>query len=79
MNGRTLALLVALFGLCAAPPATAQEKTETPLWILVTAPEFEDAMKPLAEARRNDLCPCGSGLRFKHCHARLLAQVSDEL
>ncbi len=24
----------------------------------------------LATARRNDLCPCGSGLKFKRCHGR---------
>jgi len=24
----------------------------------------------LATARRNDLCPCGSGRKFKHCHGR---------
>ena len=21
---------------------------------------------------RNELCPCGSGLKFKHCHGRLI-------
>jgi uncharacterized protein YecA (UPF0149 family) len=23
-----------------------------------------------ATAQRNDPCPCGSGLKFKHCHGR---------
>jgi preprotein translocase subunit SecA len=22
----------------------------------------------MSNARRNDLCPCGSGKKFKHCH-----------
>ena len=26
--------------------------------------------------RRNDLCPCGSGKKFKHCHGNYV-QVSD--
>lgn len=26
---------------------------------------------------RNDLCPCGSGLRFKHCHGNRTAQVKE--
>jgi uncharacterized protein len=30
--------------------------------------EFE---RKLARAGRNDPCPCGSGLKFKHCHGRL--------
>jgi uncharacterized protein len=24
----------------------------------------------LAQAGRNDPCPCGSGRKFKHCHGR---------
>jgi preprotein translocase subunit SecA len=26
---------------------------------------------PTAQPSRNDLCPCGSGLRYKHCHGKL--------
>ncbi len=26
--------------------------------------------KAFAAANRNDLCPCGSGKKFKHCHGR---------
>jgi len=29
-----------------------------------------DLRQRLAHARRNDPCPCGSGRKFKHCHAR---------
>ena len=27
--------------------------------------------KPTTEAHRNDLCPCGSGLKYKHCCGKL--------
>jgi len=26
------------------------------------------AIQSLTEVGRNDLCPCGSGLKYKHCH-----------
>ncbi|MGA8042812.1 MAG: anaerobic sulfatase maturase [Terracidiphilus sp.] len=29
----------------------------------------QDAHTAIAHARRNDPCPCGSGKKFKHCHA----------
>jgi uncharacterized protein len=29
-----------------------------------------EQLAAFAKARRNDLCPCGSGKKFKHCHAR---------
>ena len=25
------------------------------------------------EIRRNDPCPCGSGLKYKHCHGKIIA------
>ena len=25
-----------------------------------------------ANVARNDLCPCGSGKKFKHCHGRIV-------
>ena len=25
-----------------------------------------------ANVSRNDLCPCGSGKKFKHCHGRIM-------
>ena len=28
----------------------------------------EDAADPYANVSRNDLCPCGSGRKFKRCH-----------
>jgi uncharacterized protein len=30
-----------------------------------------------AEARRNDPCPCGSGLKFKRCHGRASGRKAD--
>lgn len=37
------------------------------------AREDNDLLRRFATARRNDPCPCGSGLKFKHCHGRKTA------
>ncbi len=34
------------------------------------AQEEADLAARFAQARRNDLCPCGSGKKFKYCHGR---------
>jgi preprotein translocase subunit SecA len=35
-------------------------------------PGFDDAVPATwGNPGRNDLCPCGSGNKFKHCHGRL--------
>jgi uncharacterized protein len=34
------------------------------------AQEEADRERHFAQAGRNDLCPCGSGRKFKHCHGR---------
>ncbi|MCP1236144.1 preprotein translocase subunit SecA [Gluconobacter kondonii] len=34
-------------------------------------PDAETLQRWNAETPRNALCPCGSGLKFKHCHGRL--------
>jgi uncharacterized protein len=36
----------------------------------ILAQEAADLQQRFAHARRNDPCPCGSGLKFKHCHGR---------
>lgn len=38
--------------------------------MLRLAQENAELERRLAAARRNDPCPCGSGLKFKHCHGR---------
>jgi uncharacterized protein len=38
--------------------------------MLYLAQQDADLERCLAQARRNDPCPCGSGLKFKHCHGR---------
>jgi uncharacterized protein len=38
--------------------------------MLHLARQDADLERRLARARRNDPCPCGSGLKFKHCHGR---------
>ena len=35
-------------------------------------PDAETLQRWNAETPRNALCPCGSGLKFKHCHGRLV-------
>jgi preprotein translocase subunit SecA len=43
--------------------------------LTVTAPEDRDPENPATWGRigRNELCPCGSGKKFKHCHGALIA------
>ncbi|KXV63728.1 preprotein translocase subunit SecA [Gluconobacter oxydans] len=36
-----------------------------------TEPDAATLQRWYAETPRNALCPCGSGLKFKHCHGRL--------
>jgi uncharacterized protein len=36
--------------------------------MLLLAREQAELQSEFARARRNDLCPCGSGKKFKHCH-----------
>jgi uncharacterized protein len=38
--------------------------------MLFLAQEEAELQRRFAHARRNDPCPCGSGRKFKHCHAR---------
>jgi uncharacterized protein len=38
--------------------------------VQVLAAEEAQMQAALAEAKRNDPCPCGSGRKFKHCHGR---------
>jgi len=38
--------------------------------MLRLAQERAELERKFATARRNDLCPCGSGLKFKYCHGR---------
>ncbi len=33
--------------------------------------EHDAALNQVGEARRNAPCPCGSGLKYKHCHGKL--------
>lgn len=30
----------------------------------------QEAKEAFPDAKRNDVCPCGSGKKFKHCHGR---------
>ena len=60
-----LAAQQAAMAAAAAPPPL-QEPTEDAL------PGFvEDDPSTWGNPGRNDLCPCGSGKKFKHCHGRL--------
>jgi uncharacterized protein len=38
--------------------------------MLALGREEAELERRFAHARRNDPCPCGSGLKFKHCHGR---------
>jgi uncharacterized protein len=38
----------------------------------ILAREDEELQRRFATAKRNDLCPCGSGRKFKQCHGRTL-------
>ena len=37
---------------------------------LTSDKKFDEKM--FANVSRNDLCPCGSGKKFKHCHGRIM-------
>ena len=43
--------------------------------MLALAQEEAELERRFANARRNDPCPCGSGLKFKHCHGRARSRV----
>jgi len=43
---------------------------------LVLAREEAELERRFAHTGRNDPCPCGSGLKFKHCHGRPQAQLN---
>ncbi|MGE7875181.1 SEC-C metal-binding domain-containing protein [Bacillus paramycoides] len=34
----------------------------------LTAITIRDSYRDIIEIKRNDPCPCGSGLKFKNCH-----------
>ena len=36
----------------------------------ISAREEGDLKEKISQAGRNDLCPCGSGLKFKKCHGK---------
>jgi uncharacterized protein YecA (UPF0149 family) len=50
-------------------PALNQEYTQGPLLLRESA-DIIDPQDPSTWGKvgRNDLCPCGSGKKFKHCH-----------
>lgn len=60
-----------------SPPAFAgaeESAAETPRR-LHPAPAAERQMpvtREMPKVGRNDLCPCGSGKKFKHCHGALV-------
>ncbi len=41
------------------------------LWNVMPLPRRGFLAEPIAEPGRNDPCPCGSGLKYKHCCARV--------
>ncbi|MEQ6249471.1 preprotein translocase subunit SecA [Sulfitobacter sp. HNIBRBA3233] len=52
--------------------ARAQPATDTPAPAVDAAAGFdEENPETWGNPGRNDLCPCGSGKKFKHCHGRL--------
>jgi preprotein translocase subunit SecA len=65
-----------------AAPAVAAPAVAAPAVATPAMAGAEDRAAPLAgfdesdpttwgNPGRNDLCPCGSGEKFKHCHGRL--------
>ena len=57
----------------ASPPAGAYQVAEPPAPVQGTPREgfVESDPSTWGNPGRNDLCPCGSGQKFKHCHGRL--------
>jgi uncharacterized protein YecA (UPF0149 family) len=47
--------------------------------MLLLAREETELTRKLAKAGRNDLCPCGSGKKFKWCHGAQAAKQEVEL
>ncbi|PEI52373.1 YkgJ family cysteine cluster protein [Bacillus pseudomycoides] len=41
---------------------------ESPNWDSLLIKAFQDTYEDIIEIKRNDPCPCGSGLKFKNCH-----------
>jgi preprotein translocase subunit SecA len=55
----------------AAPPALAEAEASSDT--STRLPGFDEAdPSTWGNPSRNDLCPCGSGEKFKHCHGRLV-------
>jgi preprotein translocase subunit SecA len=49
----------------AAAPEVFSEGTEQPVY---KNQKVKEASVPVPEVGRNDLCPCGSGKKYKKCH-----------
>ena len=49
---------------------TAQTKAPDPAPSKPTTYRKADSSDPYANVKRNDLCPCGSGKKFKNCHGK---------
>jgi preprotein translocase subunit SecA len=54
---------------------TGEDEFATAALLPFAAPEDRDPNDPATWGRigRNELCPCGSGKKFKHCHGALIA------
>jgi preprotein translocase subunit SecA len=63
---------VALFGVTAATPLTAEQIDSATAVASQYGAGFDpaDATTWLGKVSRNAPCPCGSGEKFKHCHGR---------
>ncbi|WP_449240104.1 SEC-C metal-binding domain-containing protein [Candidatus Rhodobacter oscarellae] len=55
----------------ATPNADAAAEGENPGFPNAIAGFNESDPTTWGNPGRNDLCPCGSGKKFKHCHGRL--------
>jgi uncharacterized protein YecA (UPF0149 family) len=38
--------------------------------------EMQHIQQAIAKARPDDLCPCGSGMKFRKCHGRKMSTKS---
>ncbi|MCA9996891.1 MAG: anaerobic sulfatase maturase [Anaerolineales bacterium] len=47
-----------------------QRRAPAEIMAMMTAEDEKQLQQAYAQARRNDLCPCGSGKKFKQCHGR---------